>query len=68
MIGNGLCTRPVTLACHYETICESCAFFSATVEFRDRLQAQRENAASYGEEEREAVYRALLDKLDVTAN
>ena len=68
MIGNGLCTRPVTLACHYETICESCAFFSTTVEFRDRLQAQRENAASYGEQEREAVYRALLDKLDVTAN
>ncbi len=38
MLGNGYCSRPVDLDCHYETICESCTFFVTTIEFRPTLQ------------------------------
>ena len=30
MLGNGYCTRPVEMDCHFESICESCTFFVTT--------------------------------------
>ena len=50
MLGNGYCSRPQDLDCHYQTICESCTFFVTTIEFRPTLQAQRDDAASKGGE------------------
>ena len=32
--GNGYCTRPAEPGCRYETICETCTFFTTTIEFR----------------------------------
>jgi integrase len=66
LLGNGYCARPAELGCRYETICESCTFFTTTIEFRDRLQAQHDDAISRGEEERKTVYLKLLDTLDDT--
>lgn len=67
MLGNGFCTRPAELECHYETICESCTFFVTTIEFRPTLQAQRDDAARKGQSGRQKVYDGLLQRLADTA-
>jgi hypothetical protein len=66
MLGNGYCSRPADLDCHYETICESCTFFVTTIEFRPTLQAQRDDAARKGQTGRQKVYDGLLQRLDQT--
>ena len=66
MLGNGYCSRPVDLECHYETICESCTFFVTTIKFRPTLEAQRDDAAAKGQIGREKIYTGLLDRLDQT--
>ena len=66
MLGNGYCSRPVDLDCHYETICESCTFFVTTIEFRPTLQAQRDDAATKGQTGRQKIYDGLLQRLDHT--
>ncbi|MDA8397807.1 MAG: hypothetical protein M0Z29_08155 [Actinomycetota bacterium] len=44
VLGNGLCARPVEVKCHFETICESCAYFVTTIEFCPTLQARYDDA------------------------
>jgi integrase len=66
LLGNGYCTRPAELGCRYETICESCTFFTTTVEFRDQIKAQHDDADRHGDEERKVTYLKLLDTLDST--
>jgi hypothetical protein len=66
LLGNGYCTRPAELGCHYETICESCTFFATTIEFRDQISAQHNDARRHGDEERKITYLKLLDTLDDT--
>lgn len=66
MLGNGYCSRPVDLDCHYETICESCTFFVTTIEFRPTLQAQRDDAAQKGQTGRQKIYDGLIQRLDDT--
>jgi integrase len=66
LLGNGYCTRPAGLGCRYETICESCTFFTTTIEFRDRLQAQHDDAARQEDKERKTLYLKLLDTLNGT--
>lgn len=66
LLGNGYCGRPRELDCQYETICESCTMFFTTIEHRDTIQAQRNNAAEQGHDRRRDVYDALLTKLDDT--
>jgi len=66
MLGNGYCSRPLDLDCHYETICESCTFFVTTIEFRPTLQAQRDDAARKGQTGRQKIYDGLLQRLDQT--
>ncbi len=64
LLGNGYCGRPRELDCQYETICESCSMFFTTIEHRDTIQAQRDDAAEQGHGRRRDVYDALLDRLD----
>jgi hypothetical protein len=66
LLGNGYCTRPAELGCRYETICESCTFFTATIEFRDQIKAQHDDATRHGDEERKTTYLKLLDTLEDT--
>ena len=64
LLGNGYCTRPAELGCRYETICETCSFFTTTIEFRDQLQAQQADAERHGDTNRQTAYLKILDTLD----
>lgn len=64
LLGNGYCGRPRELECQYETICESCSMFFTTIEHRDTIQAQRDDAATQSHHHRREVYDALLNRLD----
>jgi hypothetical protein len=64
MLGNGYCSRPVEIDCHFESICEGCTFFVTTIEFRPTLHRQRDDAASKGQLARQHVFDGLLDRLD----
>lgn len=68
MLGNGYCARPVGLDCHFESICESCAFFQTTIEFRPTLEKQRDDAASKGQIGRQKVFDGLLARLEENAS
>jgi integrase len=64
MLGNGWCTRPKDLDCSFEAMCEGCAFFATTVEFKHALQAQRDHAAAHGQRDRQGIYERLLEDID----
>jgi integrase len=64
LLGNGYCGRPRELDCQYETICESCTMFFTTIEHRETIQAQRDDASTQGHEHRREVYDALLQRLN----
>ena len=66
LLGNGYCTRPAELGCRYETICETCTFFTTTIEFRDQLQAQHDDAQRHSDTARQATYLKILDTLGGT--
>jgi integrase len=66
LLGNGYCTRPAEIGCRYETICETCTFFTTTIEFRDQLQAQQADAQCHGDTSRQNAYLKILDTLDAT--
>jgi hypothetical protein len=68
MLGNGYCARPVSLDCHFESICESCTFFQTTIEFRPTLQPQRDDAAAKGQIGRQNPIDARLTRLDADAS
>lgn len=63
MLGNGYCARPVDLDCHFESICESCAFFVTTVEFKPTLERQRDDARAKGQVGRQRIFDGLLARL-----
>ncbi len=64
MLGNGLCTQPVELACRMESACETCSYFTATVEFRPTLVRQRDHTREHDQAERAALFDGLLKRLD----
>lgn len=66
LLGNGYCTRPHELGCRYETICETCTFFTTTIEFRDHLKAQHNDAQRHSDTARQATYLKILDTLGDT--
>lgn len=63
LLGNGYCSRPIELDCRYETICESCTMFFATLEHRDTIAAHYRDACAKGQTRRAEVYATLLDTL-----
>jgi site-specific recombinase XerD len=60
LLGNGWCSRPPQLDCQYETICESCAFFTTGPEFLPTLQRQHDDAAAKGHTTRQGTYDRLI--------
>jgi site-specific recombinase XerD len=64
MLGNGYCTRPVELDCAFETICETCTFFTTSIEFRPTLRRQHRDAKRKNQTGREQLYKNLLDGID----
>jgi site-specific recombinase XerD len=67
MLGNGWCTRPATLDCAFETICEGCGFFTPTIEFRPTLEAQRDHAADHDQPGRADLYQEVINRIDQSA-
>lgn len=68
MLGNGHCAPPVQTDCHFESICESCAFFVTAIEFRPTLQAQRDDAQRKGQVARQKIFDGILERLDHEAS
>jgi site-specific recombinase XerD len=64
MLGNGWCARPSELDCGYETICESCDFFTTGHAFRPILQAQHDDAAVKAQLSRQQLFAQLLTGLN----
>lgn len=60
LLGNGRCNRPTALECAFECICETCTFFTTSIEFRPTLQAQYDDAVAKDQHHRASTYRALL--------
>ena len=68
MLGNGWCTRPPELDCAFESICETCTFFQASIEFRPTLQAQHDDAIAKHQDHRGQLFASLLTRLDQDAS
>jgi site-specific recombinase XerD len=62
MLGNGWCNRPTQLDCQYESICESCAYYTTDASFEPMLTAQRDHAAQHGQHHRVDLFQMLLDR------
>ena len=68
LLGNGYCARPVELDCAFESICENCAYFQTSIEFRPTLQAQHDDAAAKNQTGREHLFTGLLTRIDKDAS
>lgn len=68
LLGNGYCTRPPELDCHYESLCERCALYQTTNDFRDILTQQRDDATSKGQHDRRDLFHNILQTLDDTTH
>jgi site-specific recombinase XerD len=62
MLGNGWCNRPTQLDCQYESICESCTYYTTDASFEPVLTAQRDHAAAHGQHHRVDLFQMLLDR------
>lgn len=63
MLGNGYCTRPPELDCHYESICETCTHYRTDLTFQPILIRQRDHARGHGQDQRADLYDNLLNNL-----
>jgi len=61
MLGNGYCNRPPQIDCQYESICETCAYYTTDPSFQPVLQAQRDHAADRDQHHRVDLFQMLLD-------
>jgi site-specific recombinase XerD len=61
MLGNGWCNRPSQLDCQFESICETCAYYTTDPTFQPVLQAQRDHAAKHDQHHRVDLYQMLID-------
>jgi len=62
MLGNGYCDRPTQLDCQFESICESCAYYSTNHSFDPVLRAQRDHAADRDQHHRVDLFEMLLHR------
>jgi hypothetical protein len=64
MLGNGWCNRPALMDCSFESICETCTYFSTGVEFQPVLFRQRQHARDHGQPQRAELFDHLLDNIN----
>jgi hypothetical protein len=67
LLGNGHCTRPITLDCQFETICERCGFYDTGPPFIDILRRKHHDATDHADHDRANVFSSLLDSIDDTS-
>jgi site-specific recombinase XerD len=61
MLGNGYCNRPPQIDCQFESICETCAYYTTDPSFQPVLQAQRDHAAQRDQHHRVDLFQMLID-------
>ena len=64
MLGNGYCTRPTELDCHYESICETCTHYQTDLSFQPVLIRQRDHATDHNQTSRADLYNKVLTNLN----
>ena len=62
MLGNGYCNRPSKLDCQFESICETCAYYSTDTTFDPVLTTQRDHAAERDQHHRVDLFQMLIDR------
>lgn len=67
MLGNGYCDRPTQLDCQFESICETCAYYTTDTTFNPILQAQKDHAAQRDQHQRVDLFQMLIDRNQQTA-
>jgi hypothetical protein len=67
MLGNGYCDRPTQLDCQFESICETCAYYTTDTTFNPILQAQKDHAAQRDQHHRVDLFQMLIDRNQQTA-
>jgi hypothetical protein len=60
MLGNGYCERPPEIDCAFETICETCTYFTTGLEFQPVLLRQRDHAAAKHQHSRAELFDELI--------
>jgi hypothetical protein len=63
MLGNGYCERPPQIDCAFETICETCTYFTTGIEFQPVLLRQRDDATAKHQPGRAELFNGLLDDI-----
>ncbi|MFC2177253.1 tyrosine-type recombinase/integrase [Actinomycetota bacterium] len=61
MLGNGYCNRPPQLDCQFESICETCAYYTTDPTFEPTLTAQRDHANQQDQHHRADLFQMLID-------
>ena len=62
MLGNGWCNRPPQIDCQFESICETCAYYTTDQAFQPVLEAQRDHAAERDQHHRVDLFQMLIDR------
>jgi integrase len=62
MLGNGYCNRPSQIDCQFESICETCTYYTTDQAFQPVLRAQRDHAAKHDQHHRVDLYQMLIDR------
>ena len=62
MLGNGWCNRPALLDCQFESICETCAYYTTDTTFDPVLQTQRDHAAQRDQHHRVDLFQMLINR------
>ena len=62
MLGNGWCNRPTLLDCQFESICETCAYYTTNTTFDAILETQHDHAAQRDQHHRVDLFQMLIDR------
>ena len=62
MLGNGYCNQPTQLDGQFESICESCAYYTTDSTFDTVLHQQRDHAAQRDQHHRVELFQMLLNR------
>jgi hypothetical protein len=61
MLGNGYCNRHPQIDCQFESICETCAFYTTDQSFEPVLKAQRDHAHQQDQHHRADLFQMLIN-------
>ena len=61
MLGNGWCERPAKMDCHYETICETCTYYTTDPTHIPVLIRQKDHANKNNQPGRANLYQQIIN-------